>query len=107
MASFETPAAAPYWNSSATLTHSDVEEMLVAMIGDIQGLDTADNEYDSILTLWKSELKVVPPQERGVSQTAAEEKAKESIWYTKAFDYWESEQNCPITDGEFDRALIT
>ncbi|KAJ1426590.1 AdoMet dependent proline di-methyltransferase-domain-containing protein [Ochromonadaceae sp. CCMP2298] len=97
MASFENAAAA-YWNGSSTLTHSDVEEMLVSVIGEVQGMDTDDNEYDSILTLWKSELKSVPQQERGVSQTAAEEKAKESLWYNKAFDYWESETNCPITD---------
>jgi hypothetical protein len=101
MASFEN-AAAPYWNGSSTLTHSDVEEMLVSVIGDVQGMDTDDNEYDSILTLWQSELKSVPQQERGVSQTAAEEKAKESLWYNKAFDYWESETNCPITDGTFE-----
>ena len=81
-----------------TFTHVDVEEMLMAIYGEIKGLDTNDNEYDSILALWNSELKPVKAAKEIKSQ--AEEKANEVEWYNKAFDYWESETNCPITDGK-------
>ena len=83
-----------------SLTHADVEEMLLAVNGEIQGLDTDDNEYDSILSLWNSELKPVRGKKKAdAAITQAEQKANESEWYRKAFDYWESERNCPITDG--------
>lgn len=84
-------------NDISTLTHADVEEMLLAVNGKIIGLDTNDNEYDSILSLWNSELKPVSKAKEVKSH--AEQRATESEWYNKAFDYWESDTNCPITDG--------
>jgi hypothetical protein len=79
------------------LTQRDVEEMLLAVNGKIIGLDTDDNEYDSILPIWDKELRSVP--QRDLTSTEAERSASGVNWYKKAFDYWESDQNCPITDG--------
>lgn len=80
------------------LTHRDVEEMLLAVNGRIIGLDTDDNEYDSILPIWEKELKAGAVH--GGESTNAEKSACGAAWYKKAFDYWESERNCPITDGK-------
>jgi hypothetical protein len=83
---------------SSTLTHADVENMLIATVGKITGLDTDDNEFDSILTLWDATLRPTATQKTTSSQ--AELSASQTEWYSKAFDYWESDINCPITDGE-------
>ena len=84
--------------ASNTLTHAGVEEMLIATIGKINGLDTDDNEYSSIQPLWNSELRPIAVQK--VSNSQAELSASQTEWYSKAFDYWESDVNCPITDGK-------
>ena len=77
------------------LTHSDIEEMLLAVNGPIRGVDSDDNEYDSILALWNTQLHRAPIDNvfrvGGIENNVA--------WYTKAFAYWEDEANCPISDG--------
>lgn len=83
---------------SSNLTHIDVEEMLIAVSGEIKGLDTDDNEYSTIQDLWNSELK--PIRTKKVANSQAELSASQTEWYSKAFDYWESDVNCPITDGK-------
>lgn len=83
---------------SSNLTHIDVEEMLIAVSGEIKGLDTDDNEYNSIQDLWNSELK--PIKTKKVAGSQAEQSASQTEWYSKAFDFWESDVNCPITDGK-------
>ena len=72
--------------------------MLIAVSGEIKGLDTDDNEYSSIQDLWNSELK--PTRTKKVTNSQAELSASQTEWYSKAFDYWESDVNCPITDGK-------
>lgn len=80
------------------ISFEDIEEMLLAVNGRIKGLDTDDNEYDSIAPLWSKEL--TPVQAINQPKSEAELKASETQWYSKAFDYWESDTNCPITDGK-------
>jgi hypothetical protein len=73
------------------LTYPKLEEMLIATNGEISGCDSNDNEYTSIEQLWNEELKVVnKPSETGDSTQLK--------WYKNAFDYWESEINCSISD---------
>jgi hypothetical protein len=83
--------------SNEGLTQRDIEEMLLAVNGRIIGLDTDDNEYDSIQPVWDKELTRSVRNKQPTSE--AEKSASEVAWYSKAFDYWESDVNCPITDG--------
>mmetsp|Transcript_11862 Transcript_11862/g.23969 ORF Transcript_11862/g.23969 Transcript_11862/m.23969 type:complete len:324 (+) Transcript_11862:64-1035(+) len=85
-------------DESDELTHSDIEEMLLAVNGRIVGLDTDDNEYDSILPIWDKELTRTALLDNKMSSSEAEKSASELVWYHKAFEYWESDTNCPITD---------
>jgi len=79
------------------LTISDLQELLEATVGEISGTDSEDRMYDSILGLWSFELergrKVLPA-------TAGGGKGGEEVitWYSDAFEYWESEENCPLSD---------
>ena len=87
-------------DNSDELTHSDIEEMLLAVNGRIVGLDTDDNEYDSILPIWDKELTRTTLLDNKIPSSEAEKSASELVWYNKAFEYWESDTNCPITDGK-------
>ena len=71
---------------STALTHGDIEEMLTAVSGPISGTDSDDAIYESIQELWKKELK------------AKDKETGELKWYTQGYDYWENEENCPISD---------
>jgi len=89
-------------HANSSLTHEELQSMLVAVVGTIRGSDTFDNTYNSILALWTKELKAPPLRKEASDSSAstnAEDKASEVIWYRKAFDYWENESNCPISDG--------
>lgn len=72
-----------------------LELMVLATCGSIHGGDTLDNEYTSIKKLWKKELKGGNPK---VDHNKKGGKPTNSQWYAKAFDYWESEANCAISD---------
>lgn len=54
----------------------------------ISGVDSKDCEYNSIMQLWN---EVLVPSTNDISQSQVQ-------WYSKAYDYWEDENNCPITD---------
>mmetsp|Transcript_5527 Transcript_5527/g.5703 ORF Transcript_5527/g.5703 Transcript_5527/m.5703 type:complete len:277 (-) Transcript_5527:60-890(-) len=60
-----------------------IENMLKGIVGEISGTDTDDRMYDSIQELWKYELNTTKD---------------DPDWYEKANNYWEDEENCPITD---------
>jgi uncharacterized protein YheU (UPF0270 family) len=93
--------------NSKELTHETIENLLRSVIGRINGSDTDGNEYKNVTSLWKKMLR--PQRESTNSLFLAEQKAKEVPWYGKAFDYWESESNCPITDGtdfDFDKKNV-
>lgn len=51
------------------------------------------------MTLWNSQLKPPTNLKRNSQEiSTAEQSANEMVWYNKAFQYWESEENCPISD---------
>ena len=73
-----------------TITLETIEQELIQVLGEeISGTDNDDDEYGSIQELW--EIELVPSN--GAATTASN-----NMWYSRAFNYWESETNCPITD---------
>jgi hypothetical protein len=62
----------------------EIENRLLP-ITEISGTDTDDRIYSDLKAMWKHELS----SKRG---------EKEIGWYSKAYDYWENDQNCPISD---------
>lgn len=79
---------------------ADIEKILKKRMKTIEGSDTDNKDYTGITALWK----YIFPEFR----KSANKKAKISHdgssncgeWYSKANEYWESEENCPITDGK-------
>lgn len=87
------------------VTISDIERMLKAKVGVIEGTDSKENDYDSIEDLWKRELttastrkKRAAPHSSSASVSEAPSSSGGLKWYTKAFEYWENEANCPLSD---------
>lgn len=103
MSSFQPPILA----EKVTITIPEIQTLLEAVYGEIQGMyyvfflffcffnshsellfdigtDSEDKDYNSIIELWNQEL--VPSKD-----------GQKLTWYSKAFKYWESEANCPIT----------
>ena len=76
------------------LSIADIQELLTATVGTICGTDSEDRMYDSIEGLWSYELDNSKKCKKGKKSGTKEELA----WYTDAYDYWESEENCPISD---------
>jgi len=76
--------------------------LLKAQVGVIEGTDSKENDYDSIVDLWKRELVVARPKRGNPSSPTSSDAPRVGggvNWYTKAFDYWENEANCPLSDG--------
>jgi len=97
MASFSGTAASA---APSALTIKDIQELLEATVGEISGTDSDDRMYDSIEGLWDFELNN-SKRAKGKAQqrTTTTEDGKEVLtWYTDAFDYWENEANCPLSD---------
>jgi protein N-terminal methyltransferase len=69
-----------------TLTFEQLNSILTSRIGKIKGTSSNDDKFSSITALWKQELR---PSETNPGKLE---------WYNKAFNYWESEENCPISD---------
>ena len=68
----------------------DIEARLRVLNGDIEGSDSDDREYSSLVEFWKEEL---------LKRASASNKAGLNLeWYSKAYDYWEDEEKCPISD---------
>lgn len=68
------------------LSFQEIETMVKSVCGEINGTDSFGASYSSLSQFWDMQLKRngnIP----GVSN-----------WYTQAYDYWESETNCPATD---------
>ncbi len=69
------------------LSFEDLNAILISKLGKINGIASeGDQKYDSIMALWSKEL----------TQSATVPGKLE--WYNSAFNYWESEDNCPISD---------
>lgn len=62
-----------------------VENRLLDLLGEISGTDTDDRVYDSITDMWEFELN--SNSDNG-----------QNPWYGKAYDYWENEANCPVSE---------
>lgn len=78
------------------LTKSQVERLLHDCLpnGKIIGTDSNGGKYDnSIDTLWEL-FNSHSNKERNVDTNS-----KNDEWYMKAYDYWESSENCPVTDN--------
>ena len=68
----------------------EIELQLKKLNGDIEGSDSEDREYSSLVEFWREELL-----KRSKAPTNA---ALDLEWYSKAYDYWEDEKKCPISD---------
>jgi len=73
------------------LTINDIESLLIATVGIIEGTDSDDGNYDSIKELWSKHC-IVSNQNNSMNILNNGE------WYNNAFNYWENETNCPIND---------
>jgi hypothetical protein len=71
----------------------NLESELRRCLNGIQGTDTNGKSYTGLKDLWALMFQIS-------SQTN-----RKDGWYEKASNYWENEENCPITDGFF--SLIT
>ncbi len=75
-----------------TISMHELEEMVIAACGSINGSDTEDNSYTSISKLWKKELK------HNQSKGGRKGNPMDTPWYRNAYSYWENEANCPLSD---------
>eukprot|EP01035_Chromulina_nebulosa_P029375 gene29375-38924_t len=74
----------------------DIEEQLLVECGGIiEGTDSNDELYSTISELWAVELK----NSNNVRKGKIDQKVSEgSLWYKKAYDFWEDPSNCPVSD---------
>ena len=99
MASFTSSPSSDAASTSSTILRSlentehlsinDIESLLIATLGVIEGTDTDDCNYDSIKELWSKHC-VLSDKNSNISNSGD--------WYNNAYKYWESEANCPLDD---------
>ena len=68
-------------------------ESRLLKIGPISGTDSDDRLYDNLHDMWSFEL-----QPNSVKRRKKKSDGTKSSWYSKAYDYWEDEKNCPLSD---------
>lgn len=102
----------------------DIEKMLIEAVGEISGVDMSGREYKGIEDLWNVELSnCLPAPWININSEESDDNDDERIeesqtlsknnkahveengisekghrWYNNAYDFWEDEKNCPITD---------
>ena len=98
----------------------DIERMLIQSVGEISGVDMDGREYKGIEDLWNVELSNGPSAALGRDDENGDKlhlsqvnPGEEQIvvdspplrdtdvgkkWYNTAYDFWEDEKNCPISD---------
>jgi len=98
------------FSAGKALTVRDIEELLRSTLGEeICGTDSNDRMYDSIEGLWDYELddskriagekgKKKKKKQQQQQQPQPQEHGSGLGWYSDAYDYWEAEENCPLTD---------
>lgn len=97
---FQVPAAAEMEAEAAMrklVTPARIEARLRKMLGpgcDISGTDSGDTIFSSVSDLWDKEFK----RKKGAADLDSASKEKMPDWYQKGYDYWESEENCPVSD---------
>jgi protein N-terminal methyltransferase len=114
------------YESDHLASFMEIEKMLTASVGTISGVDMNGREYEGIEDLWNVELNNTerepssdsendsdddnheennqPEQTKAKSSSTTEVKTidangeKGTRWYDTAYEFWESEKNCPTTD---------
>lgn len=81
-------------------TLADIEKLLKKRMKRIDGSDTDNKEYSGITALWKYIFPEFRKPSNKKAKTSHDASANCGEWYSKANEYWESEENCPITDGK-------
>lgn len=76
-------------NTADQLTIHDIEVLLKGTVGVIEGTDTDDSNYDSIIELWSKQC-ILSDKTSSISNNGE--------WYNNAYNYWENEANCPLDD---------
>eukprot|EP01033_Poteriospumella_lacustris_P002675 gene2675-1940_t len=79
-------------------TLADIEKLLKKRMKRIDGSDTDNKEYSGITALWKYIFPEFRKPSNKKAKTSHDASANCGEWYSKANEYWESEENCPITD---------
>lgn len=78
-------------------TLADIEKLLKRRTKRIDGSDTDGNEFKGINALWQYIFPELKTNKKAKTQHESSVNCGE--WYSKANQYWEKEENCPITDG--------
>eukprot|EP01038_Epipyxis_sp_PR26KG_P007552 gene7552-10291_t len=87
--------------SKYDLPWKEIEVMLESVHGKVHGLDTDDEEYHSIVSLWQNQLEQnqLENSESTFNKTDKTQTIDRGVkWYRLAYDYWENEANCPLSD---------
>lgn len=107
-------------DDSRMVSFLDIERMLIQSVGEISGVDMDGREYKGIEDLWNVELsngpsaspvldddystKLLPYRlNSGEEQIVVDSPPLNDTdvgkkWYNTAYDFWEDEKNCPISD---------
>ena len=107
-------------DDSRIVSFLDIERMLIQSVGEISGVDMDGREYKGIEDLWNVELSNGPSASPGLDgddtdkllQYRSDSGEKQIVvdspplndtdvgkkWYNTAYDFWEDEKNCPISD---------
>lgn len=88
-------------------TLADIEKLLKKRMKRIDGSDTDNKEYSGITALWKYIFPEFRKSSNKKAKTSHDGSTNCGEWYSKANEYWESEENCPITDGKTLYSLCT
>ena len=77
-----------------------LEQILISELGEISGTDSDDRIYDSIQDVWSFELNNgdKKKKKKNKSKDTSESSDGSNEWYSTAFQYWEDESNCPLSD---------
>ena len=79
------------------VTPARIEARLRKALGpgcDISGTDSGDTIFSSVNDLWEKEFK----RKKEATLVGGAPKEQMPDWYQKGYDYWESEENCPVSD---------
>jgi protein N-terminal methyltransferase len=80
-------------SEDSTLSVKTIQDLVLASLGKIEGMDTEDREYDSLEALWDYELSSNKKEGGGKTDATGED-----VWYGDAKTYWDDVANCPVTD---------
>ena len=76
---------------------NEIEDKLLET-NEISGTDTNDKIYSDLKTMWEYELQIKKEKKKKEKKEKNKKNNEVFVWYSNAFDYWENEENCPISD---------